>query len=93
MKRRNSINWQAVKDFMYGVTGYQFARHTLEMRREAETIFLIVTLGDIVGVPVMPPVLSLRFLPYFAPSIEKWKRELARRKEFWEKEEYDLHGL
>jgi hypothetical protein len=52
-----------------------------------------VTLGDLVGVPIMPPVHALRLLPYVVPEIEKWKRQLARRKEFWEKEEYDLHGI
>jgi len=85
--------WQAVRDFIYGLTGYEFVHHALKMRREAETLFLVVTLGDFVGVPVMPPVHSLRLLPYVAPEIVKWKRALARRKEFWEKEEYDLHGI
>jgi hypothetical protein len=32
-------------------------------------------------------------LPYVVPAIEKWKRQLARQREFWEKEEYDLHGI
>jgi hypothetical protein len=85
--------WQAIKDFIYGLTGYQFVHHAREMKHEAETLFLLVTLGDLVGLPIMPPVYSLRFLPYVAPEIVKWKRQLARKKEFWEKEEYDLHGM
>lgn len=84
---------QALRNFIYGMTGYEFARHALEARRELESIFMIVTLGDLIGVPVMPPVYSLRLLPYVAPEIEKWKRQMARRKEFWEKEEFDLHGV
>lgn len=85
--------WQAVKDFIYGMTGYQFVHHAQEMKRESESLFLLVTLGDLVGVPIMPPVYTLRLLPYVAPKIAAWKRQLARRKEFWEKEEYDLHGV
>jgi len=85
--------WRAVKDFFYGMTGYPFVRHAQEMKHEAESIFLLVTLGDLAGVPILPPVYSLRLLPYVAPEIVKWKRQLARRKEFWEKEEYDLHGI
>jgi hypothetical protein len=27
------------------------------------------------------------------PDVAAWKRHLARRKEFWEKDEYDLHGI
>ena len=63
------------------------------MKHEAETLFLLVTLGDLAGLPIMPPVYSLRLLPGVVPEIVKWKRDLARGKEFWEKEEYDLHGV
>jgi hypothetical protein len=85
--------WQAIKDFLYGLTGYQFVHHARAMKHEAETLFLLVTLGDLVGLPIMPPVYSLRLLPCVVPEIVKWKRQLARKKEFWEKEEYDLHGI
>jgi hypothetical protein len=85
--------WQSIKQFVYGLTGYQFLRHALEMRHEAESLFLLVTLGDLVGVPIMPPVYSLRLLPHVVPEITQWKRRLARRRDFWEKEEYDLHGI
>ena len=84
---------QALRNFIYGMTGYEFAHHALEARRELESIFMIVTLGDLIGVPVMPPVYSLRLLPYIAPELEQWKRQMARRKEFWEREEFDLHGV
>jgi hypothetical protein len=84
---------QALRNFIYGMTGYEFARHALETRRELESIFMIVTLGDLIGLPVMPPVYSLRLLPYIAPEIVQWKRQMARRKEFWEREEFDLHGV
>jgi hypothetical protein len=85
--------WQALRNFFYGMTGYQFVHHAREMKHQAELLFLVVTLGDLIGIPVMPPVYALRLLPYVVPGIEKWKQQLARRKEFWEKEEYDLHGV
>jgi len=84
---------EAVRRFLYGLTGYEFARYAVERRRELESIFMIVTLGDLIGVPVLPPIYSLRLLPYVVPEIGMWKRCLARRKEFWEREEYDLHGI
>jgi hypothetical protein len=84
---------QSIKEFMYGLTGYQFARHAVAMKHEAESLFLIVTMGDLLGIPMMPPVYALRLYPYVAPEICRWKRHLARKKEPWEKEEYDLHGL
>ncbi len=75
---------EAVRQFFYGMTGHEF---------ELESVFILVTLGDLVGVPVLPPVYALRLLPYVAPEIEKWKRQMARRKEFWEREDFDLHGI
>jgi hypothetical protein len=50
-------------------------------------------MGDSVGIPIMPPVYSLKLLPYVIPEIVDWKQQLARRKEFWEKDEYDLRGV
>ncbi len=85
--------WRAVKDFMYGLTGRQFVHHALEMKQEAETLFLLATMGDLAGVPIMPPIYSLRFLPYLVPEIAAWQRQVARPKEFWEKEDFDLHGV
>ena len=84
---------EALSKFFYGMTGYEFARHALEMRHEMETVFMVVTMGDLIGVPVLPPVYSLRLLPYMVPEIATWKRNMARRKDFWEKEEYDLHAV
>ena len=84
---------RAIKDFIYGLTAYPFVHHTLQMKRDAEALFLLVTMGDLAGLPIMPPVYSLRLLPYVVPEIARWKRQLARRKEFWEKEEFDLSGV
>lgn len=84
---------EAIARFMYGMTGYEFARHAVEMRHQMEAVFIVVTMGDLIGVPVLPPVYSLRLLPYVVPEVATWKRHMARRKDFWEKEEYDLHGV
>jgi hypothetical protein len=84
---------RAAGAFLYGMTGYEFARHAVEMRHELESVFMVVTLGDLIGVPVLPPIYSLRLLPYVVPEIATWKRHMAWRKDFWEKDEYDLHGL
>jgi hypothetical protein len=90
---RLSAGWEAVKQFVYGMTGHEFARHALEMRHELEAVFMVVTLGDLIGVPILPPIYSLRLLPYVVPEVERWKRHMAKRREFWEKEEYDMHGV
>jgi len=78
---------------MYGMTGYEFVRHAVEIRASMETLFLLTTMGDLIGVPVLPPYYSLRLLPYVVPSITTWKRRVLRQREFTEDHDYDLHGL
>jgi hypothetical protein len=83
----------ALRDFLFGMTGYEFARHALETRAALESLFLVITVGDMVGLPVLPPYYSLRVLPFVVPSIETWKRRVLREREMHEEHEYDLHGM
>ncbi len=82
-----------LNEFLFGMTGYEFAHHAVRMRSELEALFMLVTLGDLVGLPVLPPYYSLRLLPYVVPQIATWKRSVLRQKDFWEREEYDLIEL
>jgi len=82
-----------LRDFFYGLTGWEFERQATEMRGALENVFLTVTLGDMLGLPVIPPIYSLRLLPYAVPVIATWKRRVSRRRELPESEEYDLHGM
>ena len=83
----------ALRDFLYGFSSYEFERHAVEMRASLETLFMTLTLGDILGLPVLPPYYSLRLLPYVVPSISTWKRRVMREREFSDNEEFDLHGI
>src|SRR5207302_1130146 len=71
----------AIAQFLYGLTGYEFARHALEMRHELESVFMVVTFGDLIGVPVLPPYYSLRLLPYVTRQIAGWKRRMLRERD------------
>lgn len=82
-----------LRDFFYGMTAWEFERHATEMRGALENVFLTVTLGDMLGLPLLPPIYSLRLLPYVVPSITTWKHRVSRKRELPESEEYDLHGM
>jgi hypothetical protein len=73
--------------------GYEFAREALEMRAALETIFMAVTIGNMVGLPVMPPYYSLRLLPYVVPHTATWRRRVLRDRDFVEEHRFDLHGV
>ena len=62
----------ALREFAYGMTGFEFARHAIETRAALENVFVLTVAGDMIGVPVIPPYYSLRLLPYVVPDIATW---------------------
>src|SRR5260370_24622502 len=84
---------QAIREFLYGLTGLEFERQALELRGALETIFFVTTLGDMVGVPVMPPIYSFRLLPYAMPHIATCKRRMQRYREVSDSGAFHLHGV
>jgi hypothetical protein len=90
---QRKVRRRAIRDFLYGLSGYEFARHALETRASLETIFMVTTVGDMIGVPVLPPYYSLRLLPFIVPEIATWRRRVLREREFSEEHDFDLHGV
>ena len=84
---------QAARDFFYGMTAYEFEEHALEMRGTLETLFMAITFGDMLGLPIIPPYYSLRLLPFVVPNVATWKRRVSREREFSDDHEFDLHGI
>lgn len=85
--------FQALREFLYGMFGMEIATHALEMRASLESLFMLCTVGDMLGVPVIPPYYSLRLLPYIVPQIATWKRRVLREREFSDEHDYHLDGL
>ncbi|MBI3914031.1 MAG: hypothetical protein HY327_07580 [Chloroflexi bacterium] len=84
---------QSLREFFYGMAGYEFEKHLVEIRSSLETLFMAITFGDMLGVPIIPPYYSLRLLPFVVPNIATWKRRVLREREFTEDHDYDLHGV
>jgi hypothetical protein len=84
---------QALSEIAYGFTGYEFASEALRTRAAMETLFMTVVVGDMVGLPVLPPYYSLRLLPFVVPEVSGWKRRILRERELTEEHDYDLHGV
>jgi len=91
---RGKRSWRdAVREFFYGMTGFEFEQQARESRGELENAFMLLTLGDMLGVPVMPPLYALRILPHAVPLIGNWKRRVVRERDIADKEEFHLHGV
>jgi len=84
---------KALREFLFGMFGYEHAQQALEMRASMESLFMLVTFGDMIGLPVMPPYYGLRLLPHVVGSLQGWKRRVLRERQFGDDHEFHLHGV
>jgi hypothetical protein len=73
--------WQAIRETIYGMAAHDMSRAALRTRASMEHLFILITMGDLLGVPILPPYYSLRLLPYVVPQIATWKRRMLREKD------------
>lgn len=72
---------KAVKGLVYGMAMHGMVSYALKTRMHLENLFMLITMGDMLGVPVLPPYYCLRLLPYCVPHIKTWKRTLLRERD------------
>lgn len=70
-----------LKEVTYGMAAHDMTRYALRTRASMEHLFILTTMGDMLGVPILPPYYSLRLLPYAVPQIATWKRRMLREKD------------
>jgi hypothetical protein len=70
-----------VEEVIYGMAAHDMSRYALRTRASMEHLFILITMGDLLGVPILPPYYSLRLLPYVVPQISTWKRRMLREKD------------
>jgi len=68
-------------EFIYGMAGHDMTRFAMKTRGSMEHLFILITMGDLLGVPILPPYYSLRLLPYVVPQISTWKRRMLRERD------------
>jgi hypothetical protein len=67
--------------FLYGMTYYEMDMTLRKERADREHLFVLISFGDLIGLPILPPYYSLRLLPYIVPLLEGWKRRLMRERD------------
>ena len=72
---------QTLKEVFYGMAAHDMSRQALRTRASMEHLFILITMGDLLGVPILPPYYSMRLLPYVVPQISTWKRRMLREKD------------
>ena len=72
---------RSAKEFLYGMAGHDMTRFAMKTRGSMEHLFILITMGDLLGIPILPPYYSLRLLPYVVPQIATWKRRMLRERD------------
>ena len=70
-----------MKEVLYGMAAHDMSRYAVRTRASMEHLFILITMGDLIGVPILPPYYSLRLLPYVVPNVATWKRRMLREKD------------
>ena len=67
---------------LYGMALHEIARSHLKARGSLEHLFILITFGDLVGVPILPPYYAMRLLPFIVPEINNWRNRMARERDY-----------
>ena len=73
---------RALGEVLYGMALHEIARANLLQRGSLEHLFILITFGDLVGLPILPPYYSMRLLPFIVPEINGWRRRLLRERDY-----------
>jgi hypothetical protein len=68
-------------EILYGMAIHDQVRTLAKQRGSLEHLFVLISFGDLLGVPILPPYYSLRLLPFVVPLINNWKRRMLRERD------------
>jgi hypothetical protein len=71
-----------LSEVLYGMALHDMVRANLRQRGSLEHLFILITFGDMVGVPILPPYYCMRLLPFVVPEINGWRRRLLRERDY-----------
>ncbi|KUO83857.1 MAG: hypothetical protein RXQ56_05425 [Thermoproteus sp.] len=70
-----------IREVVEGMAVHGQATSILRIKAQIDNLFMIITLGDMLGIPLLPPYYSLRLLPYMYPNIQNWKMYMLRERD------------
>ncbi len=84
---------QAVREFLYGMLGYEFGRYARQAYSEREACLITLLFGDGLGVPLPRSYYALALLPFIVSHWGAWKHRLLRERDLVTDRHLDLHGI
>ncbi|MGH2593515.1 MAG: hypothetical protein ACRDGG_08385 [Anaerolineae bacterium] len=72
---------RTLAEILYGMAVHDQVRALARQRGSLEHLFVLISFGDLLGVPILPPYYSLRLLPFVVPLINNWRRRMLRERD------------
>ena len=72
---------RVLKEVLYGMAIHDQVRALTRQRGSLEHLFVLISFGDLLGVPILPPYYSMRLLPFIVPLINNWRRRMLRERD------------
>jgi hypothetical protein len=73
---------EIVRDVLYGIFLHEHVMANRKAARRIEQLLFLVTMGDIVGIPIIPPYYSLRLMAHYSLDLDRWKMFVIRERDF-----------
>ncbi len=70
-----------LSEVLYGMAVHDQVRSLARQRGSLEHLFVLISFGDLLGLPILPPYYSLRLLPFVTPLINNWRRRMLRERD------------
>ena len=70
-----------LREILYGLAIHEQVRALARQRGSLEHLFVLISFGDLLGLPILPPYYSLRLLPFIVPLINNWRRRMLRERD------------
>jgi hypothetical protein len=81
---RQSDFIRAIKDFLYGFFLHGMVSGLYEKKGELEDLFMLLIVGETIGVPVFPGFYHLTLVPYCAARFPRWKKKTLKPKDLFD---------
>ncbi len=72
---------RTLAEVLYGMAVHDQVRALARQRGSLEHLFVLISFGDLLGLPILPPYYSLRLLPFVVPLINNWRRRMLRERD------------
>lgn len=73
-----------IQDFVAGFTSFEIEQTARMEKVSRQDLFIFLTLGNILGVPLLASYYAFRLLPYIYPALASWKKRMLREIDFTE---------